>query len=76
MSSNSFSSKRESEAIEFTSSPSPSRYETADLISRTALAAVVCLKTGANAHRHSLCEPKALASGFFDRNVYETATLG
>ena len=25
--------------------------ETADLISRTALAAVVCLKTGANAHR-------------------------
>ena len=25
---------------------------------------------------HSLCEPKALASGFFYRNVYETATLG
>ena len=25
--------------------------ETADLISRTAIAAVVCLKTGANAHR-------------------------
>ena len=26
-------------------------FETADLISRTAIAAVVCLKTGANAHR-------------------------
>ena len=30
---------------------SPGHSETADLISRTALAAVVCLKTGANAHR-------------------------
>ena len=49
--------------------------ETADLIRRTALVAVVCLKTGANAQWHSLCEPKALASGFFDRNVYEIATL-
>ena len=26
-------------------------FETADLISRTGIAAVVCLKTGANAHR-------------------------
>ena len=51
MSSKSFSFKSESEAIEFTNSPSPSRRETADLISHTALAAVVCLKTGANAHR-------------------------
>ena len=31
---------------------------------------------GLYAQWHSLCEPKALASGFFDRNVYEIATLG
>ena len=36
-----------------------------NLLAVLALATVLSAKTAANAQWHSLCEPKALASGFF-----------